>query len=65
MLSEQENERMSHVGPGTPMGNLLRRYWHPVATIHDLEREQVLARRGPARPGARPGEELPDAHVSW
>ncbi len=21
---------LTEVGPGTPMGNLLRRYWHPV-----------------------------------
>ena len=27
------------------MGNLLRRYWHPVATLQDLEREHVLPLR--------------------
>jgi 5,5'-dehydrodivanillate O-demethylase oxygenase subunit len=42
MLSEEDNERLCKVGPGTPMGNLLRRYWHPVATEPDLKREQVL-----------------------
>ena len=31
MLSKEQNERLTRVGPGTPMGNLLRRYWHPVA----------------------------------
>jgi 5,5'-dehydrodivanillate O-demethylase oxygenase subunit len=30
MLSEAENELFTRVGPGTPMGNVLRRYWHPV-----------------------------------
>jgi len=30
MLKQEENERFTRVGPGTPMGNLLRRYWHPV-----------------------------------
>jgi 5,5'-dehydrodivanillate O-demethylase oxygenase subunit len=30
MLSVEENERLTRVGPGTPMGSLLRRYWHPV-----------------------------------
>jgi 5,5'-dehydrodivanillate O-demethylase len=30
MLSEAENELFLRVGPGTPMGDLLRRYWHPV-----------------------------------
>lgn len=29
MLSNAENERLSRVGPGTPMGNLMRRYWLP------------------------------------
>ena len=27
MLSTQENELASCVGPGTPMGNLMRQYW--------------------------------------
>jgi 5,5'-dehydrodivanillate O-demethylase oxygenase subunit len=30
MLSKEEQERLVRVGPGTPMGNLLRRYWWPV-----------------------------------
>jgi len=31
MLTAEENALLTRVGPGTPMGNLLRRYWHPVA----------------------------------
>src|ERR1700722_2178046 len=42
MLPGEENERITRVGPGTPMGNLLRRYWHPIAALEDLEREDVL-----------------------
>lgn len=30
MLSKEENDRLARVGRGTPMGELLRRYWHPV-----------------------------------
>lgn len=30
MLSKEESERLTRVGPGTPMGELLRRYWWPV-----------------------------------
>ena len=30
MLSADENKLFTSVGPGTPMGELLRRYWHPV-----------------------------------
>src|SRR6476661_3044794 len=29
MLSKQDNEALCRVGPGTLMGNLLRRYWTP------------------------------------
>jgi 5,5'-dehydrodivanillate O-demethylase len=30
MLSHEENVLFTSVGPGTPMGEVLRRYWHPV-----------------------------------
>ncbi|MGH9036861.1 MAG: Rieske 2Fe-2S domain-containing protein [Acidimicrobiia bacterium] len=30
MLDVEENERLTRVGPGTPGGDLLRRYWHPI-----------------------------------
>src|SRR5262252_4955090 len=30
MLSAEENELFTSIGPGTPMGTLLRHYWHPV-----------------------------------
>ena len=30
MLSPEENKLFTSIGPGTPMGALLRRYWHPV-----------------------------------
>src|SRR5437868_6166782 len=29
MLSKEDNERLTRVGPSTPMGNLFRRYWLP------------------------------------
>lgn len=31
MLTAEDNELLTSVGPGTPMGALLRRYWHPIA----------------------------------
>ena len=37
MLSEDENRTLTQVGPGTPMGDLLRRYWQPVAAVAELE----------------------------
>lgn len=37
MLSQEQNELLTKVGPGTPMGNLLRRYWHPVAGVSEFD----------------------------
>ncbi len=37
MLSQQENEQLTRVGPGTPMGELMRRYWHPIAATAELD----------------------------
>ena len=36
MLSSTENERLTSIMPGTPMGNLFRRYWHPIAASSEL-----------------------------
>ena len=37
MVTKDENERMTSVGPGTPAGELLRRYWHPICPAIELE----------------------------
>ena len=39
MLSEKDNQLLTRVGPGTPMGELLRRYWHPIAGSSQLTEE--------------------------
>ena len=39
MLTREENEMLTRVGPGTPAGELLRRYWHPVAVAAELTEE--------------------------
>lgn len=36
MLSQQDNELLCRVGPGTPGGTLMRRFWHPVCTSAQL-----------------------------
>src|SRR3974390_1119908 len=36
MLTPQENETLTRIGPGPPAGNLLRRYWHPVAVAEQM-----------------------------
>ena len=43
MLTAEQNEKLTLVGPGTPMGNLMRCYWHPVAATVELERNPVKA----------------------
>ena len=37
MLSASDNELLTRVGPGTPMGELMRRYWIPAAFSHQIE----------------------------
>jgi 5,5'-dehydrodivanillate O-demethylase len=37
MLPEEENKELMEVGPGTLMGELLRRYWMPVAAVAELD----------------------------
>lgn len=39
--TREENERLTQVGPGTPMGNLLRRYWHVVGVAVEFDKEPV------------------------
>jgi 5,5'-dehydrodivanillate O-demethylase len=41
MLKPEDNERLTRVGPGTPMGTLLRRYWHPIAVTGELAANPV------------------------
>ncbi len=37
MLTQQQNERLTRIGPGTPGGALMRRYWQPVALSVELQ----------------------------
>jgi phthalate 4,5-dioxygenase oxygenase subunit len=36
MLKREDNERLCRVGPGTPGGTLMRRYWQPAALSTEL-----------------------------
>src|SRR6266540_4289325 len=36
MLTKDDNELITRVGPGTPMGNLLRQYWLPAMMSSEL-----------------------------
>ncbi|HEX9442753.1 MAG TPA: Rieske 2Fe-2S domain-containing protein [Candidatus Binatia bacterium] len=63
MITREENERLTRIGPGTPCGNLMRRYWQPVALAEELPpgsaprpvrhlgEDLVLFRDGHGQPG--------------
>jgi 5,5'-dehydrodivanillate O-demethylase len=36
VLPESQNKLLTSVGPGTPMGDLLRRYWWPIAGVSEF-----------------------------
>ncbi len=42
MIGREQNELMTRVGPGTPAGKLLRRYWQPVALVDELQGERPV-----------------------
>jgi phthalate 4,5-dioxygenase len=52
MLSREENELLTRVGPGTPLGRLMRHYWIPVV------RSAELAPGGPVKRVRFLGEDL-------
>ena len=52
MLTQAENEALTRVGPGTPAGELLRRYWHVAAASCELTEES------PVKPVRLLGEDL-------
>ncbi len=45
MLKPEENRTLMEVGPGTPMGELLRRYWMPIAPVAELDDQPTKAVR--------------------
>ena len=45
MLTKEQNERLTQVGPGKPMGELMRRYWHPIAAYAELSANPTKAIR--------------------
>ena len=42
MISAEQNELMTRIGPGTPAGKLLRRYWQPVALVDEMQGERPV-----------------------
>ena len=42
MLSREENRILTQIGPGTPMGEVMRRYWMPGCSQVTCQRRTVL-----------------------
>ena len=75
MISSEDNALLTQVGPGTPGGELLRRYWMPVCALKDLNENDpkkrvrilgedlVLFRDAKGNYGLIP-EHCPHRHVS-
>jgi len=36
MLKQEDNEKITRSGPGTPLGSLLRSYWQPAALVSEM-----------------------------
>src|SRR5437016_6802359 len=51
LMDASQNDRLCRVGPGTPCGDLMRRYWHPIAAT-------VMLDENPVRPVRILGEDL-------
>src|SRR5438034_6136942 len=51
MLSAEQNRTLTQVGADTPMGELLRRYWMPIAAVAELDDR-------PTKPVRLMGEDL-------
>ena len=39
MLTAEQNDLLTRIGPGTPCGDLMRRYWHPIAALSELDKK--------------------------
>ena len=37
MLTQELNDLYTRVGPGTPCGELMRRYWHPITAVSQMK----------------------------
>jgi 5,5'-dehydrodivanillate O-demethylase oxygenase subunit len=44
MITSQDNDRLTRVGPGTPCGALMRRYWQPLCGTTELTTESPKKR---------------------
>ena len=43
-LASEEDRELTHVGQGTPAGEYLRRFWHPIALASELKDTAVVVK---------------------
>ena len=79
MLTAARNDMLTRVGPGTPMGALLRRYWQPIGGAGELDDSNPIKpvrlmgedlvlyrdRARPLRPDRPPLRAPPCRHGVW
>ncbi len=41
-VTHEQNIALTRIGPGTQAGNLMRRYWHPIAVVDDLKEKWAI-----------------------
>ena len=46
MLKKEHNDYLTQTGPGTPMGDMFRRYWHPALLSEELPEPDCAPGRG-------------------
>ena len=42
MMSQEQNDLITRVGPKTPAGKLMRMYWQPAALVDELEGDRPV-----------------------
>ena len=42
MISQEMNDSLTRVGPGSDAGEVLRRYWQPAALLDELEQARPV-----------------------
>src|SRR3989304_4266120 len=70
MLSKEDNEALCRVGPGTPMGDLIRQYWLPALSSDELPVPdgpplRIRPRGAPLDFGRNEEEGLPYVYHGW
>ncbi|MCD2097071.1 Rieske 2Fe-2S domain-containing protein [Rhodococcus rhodochrous] len=42
MLKQEDNEKLTRTGPGTPLGKMMRAYWQPAALVSEMPEDRPV-----------------------